>query len=225
MFLRKNFRLIAVIALAVLCFPSIRLEAYIFGNGSGGAYNGGDSDSESLIQRNEIEVTVEKAASYFLIAQKHLYEVLFMYEQKDSCEVDYAALKSATDCSLANIQKAKDTYAYLIGLAETKSYNWYFIFGLYTFDYYSFRICNNLNPSLFYEIQKYLSAGDILGFYRQINVKLHNIEGLLTGIANDVNAKKLPKLATLWRLHEMCSEVAITGSYASRVFYEVLKTE
>ena len=120
------------------------------------------------------------------------------------------------------MNRAKAVYDTLVMEAEATPYNELVLLKLKNFNYSQFRVDNGLKIEIFQEVEAYLRPGNITGAFKQIRANFRDIISRLETISGEVNQGKMPALASLWDLNELCSSTLLFGQYISRIFYALL---
>jgi hypothetical protein len=214
----KNLNFIFFIFITILIFIPVKIFPIIFGNGSGGGYEGVGGENDAGNSGINIEMLVVEGAGHYLNAQTDVMIFLHRVEMSGNNNGNPLELNSILQSALNNMNLAAVTYDLLIRTAEVTPYNETVIMKLKDFDYDRYMMEQGLNPFIFNGVEAYLGQGDITGMYKQTRAKLKDITGLLNLIKEDVSLFKIPPPSRVWQLNEMCFHTLIFGQYAARVF-------
>jgi hypothetical protein len=220
---RKKLTLITLVSVFII-ISSIYTHGRIFGNGSGGGYDGNDSGSTNSgpeVSNFVIEMYVIEGARYFLNVNSDIMTFLNRVESAEVAGMNFVECRQILDRALQNMQYASAIYDCLIWLAEMTPYNEDVIARLTDFDYTGFMMEKGLNGNILEEVEVYLVNGDITGVYKNISARFKTILNKITYIRGEINSGKLPAISHCWELSETCSQTLLFGQYVSRVFYSI----
>jgi hypothetical protein len=215
---KRNFLLPVFLVIITLTIVQNFTFAYIFGNGSGGGYEGGSGDNYAVTGSINIEMLVVEGAGYFLNAQQEVMVFLQRVEMTGNNDVNKLELNTILQGALNNMYLASAAYDLLIRTAEVTPYNETVIKKLKSFDYEGYMTEKGMIPFIFNEVESYLGQGDITGMYKHIRTKMKDITGVLNLLKEDLTLFKMPPMSRVWQLNEMCCHTLIFGQYAARVF-------
>ncbi len=220
----RKWCLTVVLVFGTFCLLSTYGWAIIPGNGSGNGYTGdgtgnGRYTSESQTSGNQvIEDYVIEGAGHFLEAKIHIATFSNILELAKPEKPNFSEQQQAIADALVSIRAAKQTYLKLIDKANNTPYDWEMLVRLYYFDYEWFRRYYKLNREIFEPVVRYLSCGDITGYYKDTYTRFCHIENTILTIKGEVDANKLIDGPNIWHLNEYSAETLMAAQYVSRVF-------
>ncbi len=216
-----------ILIVGLILFLKLNVNAYIYDNGSGDSYqgSGGGGDyggTATLSSCNIIEYYVIQGAGYFLTANSDVQRLLNRVELSSINGCDSFELLSLTNSAIFNMNLAKDTYYFMIKIAEVTPYNETVIAKLKSFDYDSFMYRINAAPDIFKEVADYLKRGDVTGNYKRSYKKFGEITEILKAIRANNHLEGIPSISVLWKLNQEFQKTLLGGQYAAQVFHEIL---
>ncbi|MCP5102049.1 MAG: hypothetical protein GY950_01655 [bacterium] len=222
MFKQKKLNVITGIFLAVfiLALVNVNVFALIYGNETEGGYGDGGKSAESA----SIRELVIKGAGYFLESYAETLSFLKKIELSELEGIDYPQLQKAVTGAVDNMQQAYRVYLELKQLSGVTPYNTEVIGQLMLFDYAAFQQEKALNPTVFAEVEAYLSKGDIRGVYGRFLAISEELLVLLNAVKSAVDSNRFPTGAELWSLNQASAQSLLFGQYTSEVFSRVLNS-
>lgn len=215
--------------LLTVCFFLIPMYLFpvVWGNGSNGAYNGGDSagdyDGKSAPSAAPIlEVLIIEGAGYFLDSHADFQRFLNKYEMAELNGADFQEWQAVLDVAISRMKAANDTYYSLKIVAEGTPYNQAVIEMLKEFDYPGFSLGKGLNAGVFLSMNEFLRRGDVTGTYNKIHLETAGILERLADIKKNIEQGVYPDISKLWVLNQKYSDTLFFGQYMAMVFREVL---
>ena len=194
---------------------------YVLLNGSDTGYSGIDGGNE-VSRGLSIESYIILGAGHYLDAYRDVLAVSNRIELESINGIDYSDLQGAVDSALLNMKNAEDTYLALIREAEATPYDESVITLLAAFDYSTFAKENELNGTIFKEVERFLKKGDITGAYKYVYSRIRDISAILNTVKDKLTVNTPLELSDLWKLNDSCSEILLFGGYVSRIFYAIL---
>ncbi len=162
-------------------------------------------------------------AGYYLDSYSDTLSFLKKIEVSELSGIDFGELQSLINSAVGNMEQADDAYVNLKNKADVTSYNQSVIDALKTFHYVLYRRNNNLNKSIFKEVQNYLQSGDVRGAYGRMRQDTHCLSALLNNIKAVVDSGQTPDVSLLWRLNQDYADSLLFGQYMAGVFSEIVK--
>jgi len=199
----------------------------IFGNDSCTTFltsncdTGDLSGSLSMVKKYDgvsMSQLIVDAAGYYLNANSDFQMVLKKVELSEYEAVDSNLLSELLESTLFNLENARATYEVLLEEANSYDYNPDVVAKLKEFDYDSYLQEHGLVPSIFGEVEEYLSEGDVRGFYKQVIKRCGKILEALYSTREVIASGKLPEVSKLWRINQMYLETELFGQYVAEVF-------
>ena len=211
------------IFLLVITFFILQANVYpiIWANGAGGGYGEGEEGDSTLCSSIPIESYIVEGAGHFLDAYAAVLSFLNRVELSGEGNTDFSEWQELLETALVKMGRANTSLIILIWLAESTPYNEAFISRLKQFNYSQFMMDNGLNTEIFKAMAEYLQTGDITGVFKRMQANFGVIISRLTAIHRDVLRGKMPALASLWDLNQLCSDTLLLGQYVSRVCYAI----
>jgi hypothetical protein len=217
---------VVIFAVSIFALFALNIDAAIFANESCGGFGGGKSidpcdpgGGKSAIPT--IGQLLIEGGGYFLKSHSEIMLFLNKIELSALSGPDYKELQEIINTAINNMESAIDTYYELKSLAEGTPYNQEVIVKLMSFDYLKFQEENGLNPAIFKEVEKFLSAGDIRGIYNEIFLNFGELLEHLNTVKTVIDKDTFPEISILWRLNQKYSEIALFGQYVAEVFYNI----
>jgi hypothetical protein len=215
---QKNSKILKLIMVVVIItLLSANMWALVWANASSKAYLPNGEKSVA------IESYVVTGAGGFL--QSYSYMMLFLnkIELSEYNGLDYTELQSVLNNAIENMKDAKTAYVDLTREAGLLPYNPQVIAALAAFNYNDFKKANDLNHSVFSEVQEFLKNGDVRGIYKKILSDIEGILNMLTIIKGKIDAGQFPDLSGLYRMNQSYSHASLFGQYVAEVFMEIKK--
>lgn len=223
--INKNLMFKILVGTFILIMIPTSMYPRLFGNGSGGGYEGDDGGTSPLAEYKSSDISIEmqviEGAGYYLNAYSEILAFLNRVEESDLKGMDYGEAQQILDCALDNMNNAVNTYYYLIQRAEMTPYNEIVISKLMDFNYNVFMQQWELNDTVFKKVADYLKRGDINGMYKYIYTEFTSITKMLQFAKYELVLGRMPTLSNLWRINEICTHTMLFGQYTSRVFYAI----
>ena len=195
--------------------------AYICANGAGGVFDDGTGGESAVCSGNFIENYIIEGAGHYLEAYSTVLYFLNRVELANDGGIDFFTWQWLLYKAITQMDRAKAVYDTLIIEAEATPYNELVLLELKNFNYSQFRVDNGLKIEIFQETEAYLQPGNITGVFKRIRANFQDIISRLETIRGEVYQGKMPALASLWDLNELCSSTLLFGQYVSRVFYNI----
>jgi hypothetical protein len=204
--------------LVVLCIIFICTSGYsiIWHNKGGSGYE--EPDGGQSIINNSIESNIVQGAGYYFNAVSGIQKLLRSVELKNTNGIDEAEFNQVLDDAIKDIKSAISTYDKLIKKAEVTPYRQSFQEALKDFSYDDFMVQNDLNRTIFNEVEDYLYKGDITGVFKRTYAKLVQIDAMLNTVKNEFTLNKVVSTPILWQLNETTAQLSLFGSYTARIF-------
>ena len=167
-------------------------------------------------------IIIESAA--FMLAGRSDY-LLFLnkIELSELKGLDYTELKTIIDRSISNMEQAAAYYKSLYKIAIITPYNKTIIRKLKTFDYDRFEKEKKPTPTIFKEVRRTLSSGNIDALYYRMWSGTQNIYKNLLSIKNSIEKETFPNLSNLWQINRDFADLSLFGQFAAEVFYSILQ--
>ena len=218
----RGRHIILTVLIGALFFNTAPVQARMFSNSSGSAYEGGDGTSStgeaSLACPNTLEELVIKGAEYFFKAHADINLLSEKVEISDIYGVDFFTLCWAVNSALGNMNMARYYYRELQSKANNTPYNQVVIDKLLLFAYDSFQEENGLLKDVFSEVKSYLVNGDVSGIYTRTSAYFDSLINTLETIKWKLNVGKVPDNTLMWNLNQSCAKVHMFGQYVARIF-------
>jgi hypothetical protein len=220
---KKIKKFVSKVSLGVLIFILFNTITYsmIVGNWADCGFGGGGGESKSLTSFT-IRIYIIEGAGYFLNSHSSIQALLNRVELSELNVIDFNEMREILYKAIEDMEKAKDSYYNLKQEADKTPYNPVMINFLLNFDYNGFREEKGLNLTIFENVNNYLSRGDIRGIFSNFLANSESILEQLYTIKEWVDAYKLPKISSLWRLNQDYVEAQLFGQYTSEIFHEIL---
>ncbi len=223
--LKNTFLIILLIGIFA---SGSNLFGMIFGNGSGCVYCSAPTESAGFnnapCSNNLINLHIEEGAASFLSSYAIMLQVMSKMELINQQGFDNDEFKLTVNMARTKVREAIQSYKQIIELAESTPYNPDIVASLQNLDYISFKAGNNMNDSIFCDVQDYLQNGDVTGAYRWIYENLLTISRSLDTLSESLGSEAIPQAALFWDLNKKYNHTVLFGQYMAEVFYSLLES-
>ena len=189
-----------------------------YDDGSGGS---GTSSIAIIRSYSTIRTGIIVGAGYFLDSYSDIILLLNKIEMADLNGVDYNDLRGTLYSAIEKMEGAMEAYTFLIQSAEITPYNQEKINRLVSFDYTGFQETKAINSTICKDVDLYLKAGDVTGFFGKMLSDMKTILGMLYQVKVTIDNDQFPENSPLWKLNRKYSETLQDGQYAAEIFYAV----
>ena len=175
---------------------------------------------ENSLSTGSIGSHIVDGAGYFLKGQSEFLLFLNRVETSPGVEdVNASEMQTILNRAVENMEKAKETYAFLKQLAYSTPYNPLVMEKLLAFDYETFRNERGVNNDVFAGVKQYLAKGDVRGIFAGMLANTGAILQSLNIVKGQLDAGQFPELKNLWRLNQSFAETMLLGQYAAEIMY------
>ena len=187
------------------------------------AFNGGckvfpnqcpsSNDGNDLLnQVIDLGQLITTAGGYFLQSNSDYQIVLKKIELNEQGVID------SIDHAIQSMTAANAIYFEIWETSKTLEYDPISIEKLSLFDYYSYKLENNLNPVIFQKVEDFLKKGHIRELFQQAFNCSKRILEKLKDIKKELESSRKVDISNYWRVNQFYLEFALFGQYASEVF-------
>jgi len=194
-----------------------QLMAIVYANHTCEAYNSCEDGGKRAAGPSMGRLIIE-GAGYFLKSHAHMLLLLNQVEISELNGADFLAMQTLVNNALENMQKAGETYKYLIAVAKDTPYNPEIIARLMDFDYEIFAENNGLNRDIVARIEPFLKKGDVTGLYALLKSDMAALCQQLQLIKTSFDNHKLPGIPLLWQLNQIYINSMLSGQYLAQFF-------
>ncbi len=179
---------------------------------------GASGTTAVMSRRPTLGFLIASAGGYFLKSGGEFLSFASLYELSELSTPDYKAMTSHLTAAVEEMEKANRAYYQLSAMSRDIPYNQAVINRLAEFDYTGFQATRGLIPSIFSDVQAYLSTGDVRGAYAEYHRRAGAILEKLIEMKETVEAGSLPEVSAVWRLNQAFAENKLFGQYVAEVF-------
>jgi hypothetical protein len=172
-------------------------------------------------EQAKIESRVIEGAVHFLEASSQANLLLKEYEKSARQPFNYQAALEYTDKAIYELEISRAEYGQAVNTAKDAGYVTEMIQKFKDFDYDSFCASGQLNGDTMASVKAYLSAGNIVGAYRQNTERIDDILLVLVQVREKIAAGQLPDISLPWKLLQLFSEAALFGNYCTMTAHSV----
>ncbi len=210
----KNLKAKIKLILFVLIILSLNLNVFslIVANWLEIGY---DDDGEKIAP---VKSMIVEGASNYLTAYSDYLLFLNQVELTGENNPGYEEMQTILNRCLEKLQRAKTAYLSIKQTTVNTPYNLEILYRLIFFNYDLFQWERGLNPSIFKEVKKYLSTGNVNGIFDRLLSATETLILKVSALKDTVDASKFPDLYTIWRVNQWFSETLLFGQYAAEVF-------
>ena len=205
---------IKTIVIAII-FTSLSLNMYGFWVSNQGCRafpdQCGDEDGIST-QSLSLGQLIIDAAGHFLQSNSDYQLVLKRIELSESGLID------SINQTIQGMTNANALYFDIWETSKTLDYDPIVLALLYKFDYYGYGMENNLNPSIFQQVEDLLKTGHVREVFKKHFEDSSKILEKLKEIKTKLEAGKTVDISDYWRLNQLYLDFALFGQYTSEVF-------
>lgn len=198
-----------------MLFSSNVYGLYVFNQGCKAFTNQCDEGDSVSTQILSLDQLIIQAGGNFLQANSDFQSVLKKIELSESCLID------SLNNTIQNISNANTLYFEIWTISLSLDYDPIVIEKLSQFDYYGYKLENNLNPSIFQKVESFLSKGHIRELFQQAYIDSCKIMEKLKQIKSALKSGKEIDISNYWRLNQLYLEFALFGQYTSEVFLRI----
>jgi hypothetical protein len=206
----------------LLLITPVCVYGVILGNNTEGAYEegGGETSSTSAVMSHapQIRTLIIEAAGHYLNSYSEINLFLNRVETGDLEGIDFQELTALLDGAIFYMEKSRASYCDLKTVASNTPYRQEVVERLKSFDYNGFLDEHNLNPVVYREVWKFLSRGDVNGYYNQLHIKTSAIVDVLNILRNDIARNRIPSAQSLWDVTQVYADTLQFGQYATQIF-------
>jgi hypothetical protein len=210
-----------IILSGIILLMSLYLHGYFVFNTSCEAFINGECVEESgerLALADGAGTLIVNGAGAFLQSVGHYQRFLEKVELSGMDGSNPGELLGLIADALAAMERANDTYYRLVQVSYSLDYDPAVIGKLRSFDYARYRAVNQLNPSVFREVELRLKNGDVRGCYRTFYAYTMDILTRLNGMKSLLESGAVPAIPSCWRLNQRYLEAELFGQYMAEVF-------
>lgn len=164
-----------------------------------------------------------EGASFFLQSNSDYQLFLNKIELSDIYGSNYIELQDIIDKVIENIELAHLKYFEVWHTSKLLDYDSAVLEKLSKFDYSSYQVKNNLNPSIFKQVTSLLKYGYVREAYEKFYEEIGDILEELKIIKTSIEEKTIPEIAKCWRINQLYLESELFGQYVSEVFFAIEK--
>ncbi|MCP5107334.1 MAG: hypothetical protein GY950_28365 [bacterium] len=209
----KQFILKIILCISVLLLVNINALSYVIANRGECTFE--DCGEKSI----SIKSSIIYGAGYILKSNSEMMLFLNKVELSELNGINYNEIGNIINSAIENMEMAKEYYIYLKQTADSRAYNPAMIELLVSFDYAAFQKEKGMNATVFQDVQKYLSKGDVRGVFSRLLTDTGDILEKLYMVKEYIDAENFPELPTLWRVNQDYSEIILFGQYSAEIFY------
>jgi hypothetical protein len=132
-------------------------------------------------------------------------------------ELSETGLKSALDQTIQSMTAANAKYFEIWVNSLSLEYDPFALERLYNFDYTGYQIENNLNPTIFQQVEYFLKPGHVKEVFKKHFDDSSEILEKLKDIKTNLENRKVD-ISKYWRLNQLYLEFALFGQFTSEVF-------
>jgi len=182
---------------------------------------GDENYNENGLKATSIKSLIVDGAGNYLTAYSDYLLFLNQVELSSENSPGYDEMQTHLNRCLEKLQRAKTAYLSINQTTITTPYNLEMIYRLIFFNYDLFQWERGLNPSIFKEVKKYLSTGNVNGIFDRLFSVTDTLIIKVTAVKEMADAYTFPGLDSIWRLNQLFSETLLFGQYAAEVFQAV----
>ncbi len=171
-----------------------------------------------MMRRPTLGFLIASGGAVFLDSSGQYTQFVSLYELSEISRPNYKAMTKYLAAAVEAMEKATRAYDQLSGMAREIPYNQGVINRLAEFDYEAFQESRGLIPSIFLDVQAYLSTGDVRGVYAEFHLRAGAILDALQKIKASVDGERLPEVSAVWRLNQKYASLKLFGQYVAEVF-------
>jgi hypothetical protein len=165
-------------------------------------------------QALNLEQLIIEAAGYFLQSNSDYQLVLKKIELNETGLID------SIDQTIQNMTNANALYFEIWETSKFLEYDPVVIEKLSQFDYYGYKVENNLNP-IFQKVEDFLKPGHARELLQQAYIDTSKILKKLKDIQTSLESGIKVDISNYWRLNQLYLDYALFGQYASEVFIKM----
>jgi len=211
----KYFKFIIILSLVV---SSVNLHGYFFANEIENAFTPKPCEGCKNYDTLFLKQLIIDGAGFFIQSNSQYQLFLKEVEFSGIYGINQEAIKNALDNAVKNMELANDTYNKLVPAANQFEYNPPVLEALYHFDYPGYRDLNQLNPTIFQQVEQLLKSGDVRGCLQWFYNATNEIQERLKIIKSCADICIMPEIPECWRLNQLYMETQIFGQYTAEIF-------
>jgi len=187
------------------------------------ANRGDDIYNDSGLKTSSIKSLIVEGAGNYLTAYSDYLLFLNRVELSGENNPGYEEMQALLNSCLEKLQRARTAYLSINQITVNTPYYPEMIYRLIFFSYDFFQWERGLNPSIFKEVKKYLSTGNVNGIFDRLLSVTDALIIKVTAVKEMVDTYTFPGLDSIWRLNQLFSETLLFGQYGAEVFQAVGK--
>jgi len=178
----------------------------------------------STTSDNSLGYYIMVGASYFFQSYSDFQMVMNEIELSERYGVDTYRIKKKIDSALLNMIMANDAYFNLYESSleypnKKKEYET----RLKKFDYVKFGEKHNVIPSIYSEVQQYLSECDIHAIFLNMLEKSSEVMKILQVLSVETKMGTNPKLEIIWECNQLFIKSELFGQYVSMIMNAIIE--
>jgi hypothetical protein len=169
----------------------------------------------------QIGSLITDSASQLLQSASEAFLFMNEVEIAELNGLNFGAALQRVDLASAKVEQALKIFNEIIAVGSETGYDEVRIEKLKAFNYEQFARENGLNRETMTLVAKYLSQGNVLGFYYAHVANLKKLLNILNVIKKNLLDGKLSENKVLWSLLHQYNSTMMFSNYASLVFYTI----
>jgi hypothetical protein len=206
------------IIIITMVFVSLSLNVYgflSFNQGCKAFHNQCDDGDGVSTQSLSLGQLIIEAAGHFLQSNSDYQLVLKRIELSENGLID------SIGQAIQSMTNANALYFEIWVSSLSLEYDPIVMEKLHKFDYTGYRIGNNLNPTIFQQLEDFLKQGHVRDLFKKAFEDSSKILEKLKGIQTSLESGKKIDISNYWRLNQLYLDFALFGQYASEVFIKM----
>ena len=206
---------ILILILAFILISPNYISSVIAVNDIEGVFPPPPTDGELLGNPYTIKDYVIDATANLLMSQSSASLLLSEVEKSEKGTFDFSNSISCVNDAISKLEASRDCYVAVLQTVNSLEYIEERINQLKVFNYQKYAIEHNLNVETMQDVAKYLSKGDIKGFYKHNSDSVQALLAILHDIREDLERGIKPNLSAFWEILRGYSEILTFGNYAT----------
>ena len=169
----------------------------------------------------QIGSLITDSASQLLQSASEAFLFMNEVEIAELNGLNFGSALQRVDLASAKVEQALKIFNEIITVGSETGYDEVRIKKLKAFNYEQFARENGLSRETMTLVAKYLSQGNVLGFYYAHAANLKKLLNILNVIKKDLLTGKLSENKVLWSLLHRYNSTMMFSNYASLVFYTI----
>ncbi len=206
---------ILILILAFILISPNYISSVIAVNDIEGVFPPPPTDGELLGNPYTIKDYVIDATASLLMSQSSASLLLSEVEKSEKSTFDFSNSISCVNDAISKLEVSRDNYIAVLQTVNSLEYIEERINQLKVFNYQKYAIEHDLNVETMQEVAKFLSKGDIKGFYKYNSDSIQALLATLLDIREDLERGVKPNLSAFWEILRGYSETLMFGNYAT----------